>query len=99
MQTNDLLAHAADAERYLKQLANKTRLMVLCCLLDKEMSVTDLLVKTPVTQPVLSQHLAVLREAGLVDTRREGQVIWYRLADERVARTIELLHQLFCQAD
>lgn len=92
-----MLEHASDAENYLKQLANKTRLMVLCSLLDNELSVSDLLTLIPVTQPVLSQHLALLREANLVATRRAGQVIYYRLADSRVEKTIALLHSFFCR--
>lgn len=95
---DEMLAHASDAERYLKQLANKTRLMVMCSLLKGEASVSELLSHIPVTQPVLSQHLALLRESEMVTTRREGQVIYYRLADERIRRTIELLYEFFCQA-
>ncbi len=95
-EQQELIAHASQAERYLKHLANKTRLMVMCLLLDGERSVTDLLTSIPVTQPVLSQHLAVLREAGMVATRRQGQVIYYRLADDRVCRTIKLLYEFFC---
>ena len=92
-----MLAHASDAEQYLKQLANKTRLMVLCSLLEEELSVTSMLSFIPVTQPVLSQHLAILREANLVATRREGQTIYYRLADDRIKATIDLLYRFFCQ--
>lgn len=96
LDTEKLLDHAADAERFLKQLANKTRLMVLCSLLDDEFSVSDLLTRIPVTQPVLSQHLALLREANMVVTRRDGQTIYYSLADERVKQTIAMLYQFFC---
>ena len=96
INTEKLLAHAADAERFLKQLSNKTRLMVLCSLLETEYSVSDLLTRIPVTQPVLSQHLALLREAKMVATRRDGQTIYYSLADERVKQTIGLLYQFFC---
>lgn len=96
VNTHAMLEHAVDAEQYLKQLANKTRLMVMCSLLTDELSVTDLLKRIPVTQPVLSQHLALLRDAKMVATRREGQTIYYRLADERVTQTIELLYRFFC---
>lgn len=91
-----MLEHVGDAERYLKQIANKTRLMILCSLLENEQSVTQLLQKIPVSQPVISQHLAVLREASLVSTRREGQVIIYSLADARIIRTMSMLHEFFC---
>ncbi len=96
LDTEKLLDRAADAERFLKQLANKTRLMVLCSLLDDEFSVSDLLTRIPVTQPVLSQHLALLREANMVVTRRDGQTIYYSLADQRVKQTIGMLYQFFC---
>lgn len=96
MNPDQMLAHANEAERYLKHLANKTRLMVLCSLLKNELSVTDLLSRVAVTQPVLSQHLALLREAQMVSTRRSGQTIYYRLADERITKTMELLYQFFC---
>ncbi len=92
----EMLKHATDAEQYLKQLANKTRLMILCSLLNEERSVSALLDRVDVSQPVMSQHLALLRESGLVATRRQGQVICYRLADERVKQTINLLYQFFC---
>lgn len=93
---NEMLQHADEAERYLKQLANKTRLMVMCSLLEDEMSVSDMLTRIPVTQPVLSQHLALLREANMVSTRRDGQVIYYRLADKRIQKTMALMHEFFC---
>ncbi|MDC8830708.1 metalloregulator ArsR/SmtB family transcription factor [Alteromonas sp. chi3] len=91
------MTRAADAEQFLKQLSNKTRLMVLCSLLEGERSVTELLDSVPVTQPVLSQHLALLREAKLVAPRRAGQTIYYRLADERIRQTMQLLYSFFCQ--
>ena len=97
LNINAMLENASEAENFLKQLANKTRLMVLCSLLDNELSVTDLLSRVPVTQPVLSQHLALLREANMVATRRAGQVIYYRLADTRVEETIALLYRFFCE--
>jgi len=97
INVEEMREHAEHAERYLKQMANKTRLMVMCSLLDTELSVSDLLTRIPVTQPVLSQHLALLREAKLVATRRDGQVIYYRLADQRVVRTIALLYEFFCE--
>lgn len=91
--------HAADAEQYLKQIANKTRLMILCNLLENEQSVSELLEVVDVSQPVISQHLALLRDAALVATRREGQTIYYRLADERVTQTMALLYQFFCASE
>ncbi|BBO27370.1 helix-turn-helix transcriptional regulator [Marisediminitalea sp.] len=96
MDPSQMLSRAEDAEQFLKQLSNKTRLMVLCSLIEGERSVTELLSNVPVTQPVLSQHLALLREANLVATRRAGQTIFYRLADERIKQQMALLYQFFC---
>lgn len=95
--SDDIMEHAAEAEIFLKQFANKTRLMVLCSLLKEEKSVTELLEVVSVSQPVISQHLALLRESKMVATRREGRTIYYRLADERVKRLIALMYEFFCE--
>ena len=92
-----LSENAAFAEAFLKQLANKNRLMILCCLLDKEMSVTELNDNVSLTQSALSQHLASLRDANMVATRRQSQTIYYRLNDHNVALVIKQLHKIFCQ--
>ncbi len=97
ISSNEIMEHAAEAEIFLKQFANKTRLMVLCSLLEEEKSVTELLDVVDVSQPVISQHLALLREAKMVATRRDGQTIYYRLADERVKRLIGLMYEFFCE--
>ena len=76
MTSDEMLEHASEAELFLKQFANKTRLMVLCSLLKEEKSVTELLEIVGVSQPVVSQHLALLRESQMVATRREGQTIY-----------------------
>jgi len=96
MKSEDMVQYALEAELFLKQFANKTRLMILCSLLDEEKSVTELLEVVNVSQPVMSQHLALLREARMVATRREGQTIYYRLSDERVQRLIALMNEFFC---
>lgn len=91
-----LAANATDAERFLKELANAKRLMILCTLLDQEMSVAELNIKVPLSQSALSQHLARLREAGFVETRKEAQTVYYRLADERVRRLLPIFYEMFC---
>jgi DNA-binding transcriptional ArsR family regulator len=96
MNMKDLAANSLAAEELLKALANSHRLMILCELKDGERSVSALENVVPLTQSALSQHLARLREGGFVATRREAQTIYYRLADTRVARLIEVLHELFC---
>lgn len=93
----DMAKNASQAEQFLKQLANGNRLMVLCTLLEGEMSVGELNEQVPVSQSSLSQHLAKLREAGFVSTRRESQTIYYQLADPRIKKVIQDLYAMFCQ--
>ncbi|MBJ7537757.1 ArsR/SmtB family transcription factor [Marinomonas transparens] len=92
----DMLKQASQAAGFLKALSNENRLMVLCHLLNKELSVTALNEKLPLSQSALSQHLAVLRKDGLVATRRDSQTIFYSIGDPRVKELIQTLHGLFC---
>jgi DNA-binding transcriptional ArsR family regulator len=92
----DLTPKAAEAESFLKALANRHRLMVLCELHKGEMSVTQIQEAVGLRQSALSQHLARLREDNLVKTRRSSQTIFYSLANDNVSRVIGLLYQLFC---
>jgi DNA-binding transcriptional ArsR family regulator len=96
MNMQELAANSAEAEELLKAVANSHRLMILCELKDGERSVSALEQVVPLTQSALSQHLAKLREGGIVTTRREAQAIYYSLKDDRVSRLIEVLHELFC---
>lgn len=92
----DMRVHAGDAARLLKSLAHESRLMVLCALADGEHTVGQLNEMVPLSQSALSQHLARLREEGLVATRREGQQVYYRLAASEVSRVISTLQEIFC---
>jgi ArsR family transcriptional regulator, virulence genes transcriptional regulator len=96
MNMQELIANSEQAEELLKALANSRRLMILCELKDGERSVSALERVVPLTQSALSQHLAKLREGGFVATRRDAQTVYYSLSDARVARLIEVLHELFC---
>lgn len=96
MNIEKLTTRAGAAEALLKTLANRHRLMILCQLLDQELSVSALQERVGLTQSALSQHLARLREDGLVATRREAQTINYRLESESVRRIISLLYELYC---
>ena len=89
-------AKAGEAAALLKALAHEARLMVLCQLTDGECSVGILHEGCGLSQSALSQHLARLREEGLVATRREGQTIYYRLADAKAARVLETLASIYC---
>jgi DNA-binding transcriptional ArsR family regulator len=88
--------HAVAASNLLKALANEQRLMILCNLSGTEMSVSELNELLPLSQSALSQHLAVLREAGIVQTRRDGQTVHYSLADGPAAQVVETLHRIYC---
>ncbi|MCC3245689.1 metalloregulator ArsR/SmtB family transcription factor [Methylocystis sp. WRRC1] len=92
----ELAPRAAEAESFLKALANRHRLMVLCELHKGEQSVTKLQEAIGLSQSSLSQHLARLRADDLVKTRRSSQTIYYSLANANVSRVIGLLYELFC---
>ena len=95
----EMAKNAGEAEQFLKQLANSSRLMVLCVLIEGERSVGELNEQIPISQSALSQHLARLREAGFVSTRRESQTIYYQLADSRVEAVIRDLYTMFCSPE
>lgn len=93
----DFEAHAAEAAQFLRVLANEHRLLVLCHLLVfGEMTVTELGERIKLSQSALSQHLARLREDGLVTFRRESQTLHYRGCDDRAARLLAVLKDIFC---
>jgi ArsR family transcriptional regulator, virulence genes transcriptional regulator len=94
----DILAEQASAAaRMLKLLGNQYRLLILCFLAAKgEMKVGDLVEAVGLSQSALSQHLALLREDGLVAFRRESQTLYYRVSDPRAARILKLLKDIYC---
>ena len=96
MPLSDMARHAEDAAQFLKLMANPHRLMVLCHLLEAEMSVSEINKHLPLSQSALSQHLAVLRNSGMVRTRREQQTIYYSLANQGVHAIIAELYEQFC---
>lgn len=91
-----MAAHAQSAADLLKALANPHRLQILCLLGDEEWSVGAINECVPLSQSALSQHLAVLRADGLVETRREAQTIYYRVAPGPALDVIHALHKHFC---
>jgi DNA-binding transcriptional ArsR family regulator len=90
---------AGRAASLLRTLANERRLMILCQLVEGELSVGALQPRVGLSQSALSQHLALLREEGVVATRREGQSIFYRVADPAALRVLQTLAELFCPPD
>ena len=93
----ELQEKASAAARLLRLLGNENRLILLCHLAGEgEMPVGALAEAVGLSQPALSQHLALLREDGLVATRREAQTVHYRLADPKAAAVLGLLRDLYC---
>jgi ArsR family transcriptional regulator, virulence genes transcriptional regulator len=94
--TGTLEERAFEASQLLSAMANANRLMVLCKLVEGEMNVTALSCSIGLSQSALSQHLAKLRERGLVATRRDAQTIYYSLASDDVRAVLLTLHKLYC---
>jgi ArsR family transcriptional regulator, virulence genes transcriptional regulator len=92
----EMQQHAQSAAALLKALANENRLMILCTLVSGELSVGQLNAQVPLSQSALSQHLAGLREAGLVTTRKEGQTVYYRLHGNEAIQIIAVLQSIYC---
>ena len=93
-----MAAASSRAARLLRLMGHDGRLMVLCHLAEREQTVGALEQKLGLRQSALSQHLARLRQDGLVATRRDGQQIHYRLASLEVARILEALHAIYCSS-
>jgi len=93
-----LRAAADEACRLMKALSNRDRLLLLCQLAQGEQSVGALEALVGVGQPTLSQQLGVLRDEGLVATRREGKHIHYRIASPEALAVLGVLYQQFCSA-
>ena len=93
----DFERKAAEAAGLLKLLANENRLLIMCRLvIAGEMSVGDLADAVDLSQSALSQHLAKMREDGLLATRREAQTVFYRIADPNAERVLALLKNIYC---
>jgi DNA-binding transcriptional ArsR family regulator len=93
---DEMRDHATEAAAFLKALANDQRLLVLCALLEGPLSVGDINERVPLSQSALSQHLSVLRDAGLVTTARQSQTIYYTLAAGPALQIMEVLYATFC---
>lgn len=93
----DLEDKVGEVARLLKLLANDSRLLILCKLVEQpEMHVGALVEAVGISQSALSQHLAKLREQGLVTFRRDAQTLHYRCADPKAARLLLFLRDLYC---
>ena len=88
---------AADgASDLLKALANRHRLLILCQLIDGERSVGELAAFLGIRDSTVSQHLSLLRREGIVNTRRDGQTIWYSIGSSPARAIVEALYAVYC---
>ncbi len=96
LSLSEMESRAEDVAATLKTLAHPMRLMLACTLAEAEYAVGELEDKLGMHQPSLSQQLAVLRESGIVATRRDGKQIFYSLTQAKAARLIEALYLIYC---
>ena len=96
MNIAELEPRADEAVELLTAMANTKRLLILCHLLDQELSVGELAQRVDLGQSPLSQHLSKLRALKLVATRRDGQSVRYRLASDQVEQVLATLHGIYC---
>ncbi|EDQ04250.1 transcriptional regulator SoxR [Sulfitobacter indolifex HEL-45] len=94
-----MLTNAVTASNFLKAISHEGRLMILCHLVSGEKSVSELEALLATRQAAVSQQLSRLRLEGLVTPRRDGKTIYYRLADDRPRKMLELVYELFCKDD
>ena len=99
LKPEDMASRASEVAALLKTLAHPVRLMLACALAEGEFSVGELEQKVGVHQPTLSQHLGILREADIVETRREAKQIFYRLTERKAALLIQALYEIFCRPE
>lgn len=99
LDIQQLRANADAASQFLKALANPDRLLLLCQLSQGERNVSDLESLLGIQQPTLSQQLAVLRREGLVETRRDGKQVFYRISSPAALAVIQTLYQQFCAGE
>jgi DNA-binding transcriptional ArsR family regulator len=94
----DLLSKkAAEVSRVLKQLAHPDRLKVLCCMLDGEKTAGELVEYVDASQSWVSQFLSKMKLSGLIDSRKEGVFVYYRIVDPRLKVVMQVLYESYCE--
>lgn len=96
MEIEKMEANVDQATRLLTAMANPKRLLILCNLLEREMTVTELGDKVGLGQSPLSQHLSKLRAWDFVKTRRDGQLVHYSLSSDAVKQVLTTLYEIYC---
>ncbi|AOY00365.1 transcriptional regulator [Jeongeupia sp. USM3] len=88
--------HIEQASRAMKAMSHPLRLKILCVLGEDEVSVQDIVDAVGTTQSNISQHLALMREKGVLRTRKDANRVYYRVGDIRTLEVVELLRDVFC---
>lgn len=88
--------HIEQASRAMKAMAHPLRLKILCVLGDQEVNVQDIVDRVGTSQSNISQHLAILRDKGVLRTRKDANRVFYRVSDTRTLRLISLMRDVFC---
>lgn len=88
--------HIEQASRAMKAMSHPLRLKILCVLGDREVSVQDIVENVGTSQSNISQHLAILRDKGVLRTRKEANRVYYRIADKRTLQLIGMMRDVFC---
>jgi len=101
---SDVTLFTADADidrasRALKAISHPLRLKILCTLGDKEVSVQEIVDEVGTSQSNISQHLAILRDKGILDSRKDANRVFYRVADSRLLQLVGMMRQVFCTQD
>ncbi len=86
------------ASRSLKAMSHPLRLKILCVLGDREVSVQDIVDSVGTSQSNISQHLAILRDKGILSARKEANKVFYRVSDPRTLRLIGMMQEVFCNS-
>lgn len=84
------------ASRSLKAMSHPLRLKILCTLRDQEVSVQDIVDNVGTSQSNISQHLAILRDKGILASRKDANRVYYRVGDARTLRLIGMMQEVFC---
>jgi DNA-binding transcriptional ArsR family regulator len=95
----DLFADDADIERAsrsLKAMSHPLRLKILCTLGDQEISVQEIVEHVGTSQSNISQHLAILRDKGILASRKDANRVYYRVSDNRTLQLIGMMREVFC---
>jgi DNA-binding transcriptional ArsR family regulator len=88
--------HIENAARALKAIAHPLRLKILCVLGEGEVCVQDIVDAVGTSQSNISQHLAILRDKGVLQTRKDANRVYYRIVDQRTLQLISLMREVFC---